>query len=55
MLSEITNEKLIKLRVKAKDWEDAIRQSASVLVENNKATQPMLMLWLTQQNHLAHI
>lgn len=39
MLSEITNEKLIKLKVKAKDWEDAIRQSASVLVENNKATE----------------
>ncbi len=39
MLSEITNEALIKLNVKAKDWEDAIRQSAAVLVENNKATE----------------
>jgi len=39
MLSEITNETLIKLNVKAKDWEDAIRQSASVLVENNKASE----------------
>ena len=39
MLSEITNETLIKLNVKAKDWEEAIRQSASVLVENNKATE----------------
>lgn len=39
MLSEITNETLIKLNVKAKNWEDAIRQSASVLVENNKVTE----------------
>ncbi|WP_055667232.1 BglG family transcription antiterminator [Desnuesiella massiliensis] len=39
MLSDITNETLIKLKVPAKDWEDAIRQSASVLVENNKATE----------------
>lgn len=39
MLSEITNERLIKLRVKAKDWEDAIRQSASALVEDNKVTK----------------
>lgn len=39
MLSEITNERLIKLKVKAKDWEDAIRQSASALVEDNKVTK----------------
>lgn len=39
MLSEITNETLIKLNVKAKDWEDAIRQSASVLIENDKVTE----------------
>jgi len=39
MLSDITNETLIKLNVPAKNWEDAIRQSASVLVENGKATE----------------
>lgn len=39
MLSEITSETLIKLKIKAKNWEDAIRQSASVLVENNKVTE----------------
>ncbi|MCI9978099.1 transcription antiterminator [Clostridioides difficile] len=39
MLSEITSETLIKLKVKAKNWEDAIRQSASALVENNKVTE----------------
>lgn len=39
MLSDITNETLIKLKVPAKNWEDAIRQSASVLVENGKATE----------------
>ncbi|EMY9858950.1 transcription antiterminator [Clostridioides difficile] len=39
MLSEITNETLVKIKVKAKNWEEAIRQSASVLVENNKVTE----------------
>lgn len=39
MLSEITSETLINLKIKAKNWEDAIRQSASVLVENNKVTE----------------
>ncbi|ERK30140.1 BglG family transcription antiterminator [Clostridium intestinale] len=39
MLSDITNETLVKLNVPAKNWEDAIRQSASVLVENNKVTE----------------
>lgn len=39
MLSDITNETLIKLKVPAKNFEDAIRQSASVLVENGKATE----------------
>lgn len=38
MLSELTNESLIKLKISAKNWEDAIRQSASVLIENGKAT-----------------
>lgn len=38
MLSEITNETLVKIKVKAKNWEEAIRQS-SVLVENNKVTE----------------
>ena len=39
MLSDLTNEKLIKLKVPATNWEEAIRNSASVLVENGKATQ----------------
>ena len=39
MLSDIINEKLIKLKVPATNWEEAIRNSASVLVENGKATQ----------------
>lgn len=39
MLSDLTNETLIKLKVSAKNCEDAIRQSASVLVENGKATE----------------
>ncbi|GFZ32430.1 transcription antitermination protein BlgG [Clostridium zeae] len=39
MLSEITNEALIKLKVSAKNYEEAIRQSAAVLVENGKATE----------------
>ncbi|WP_238915669.1 BglG family transcription antiterminator [Clostridium sp. YIM B02555] len=39
MLSDLINETLVKLKVPAKNWEDAIRQSASVLVENGKATE----------------
>ncbi len=39
MLSDLTNEKLVKLNISADNWEDAIRQSASVLVENNKASE----------------
>ncbi|OOM78402.1 BglG family transcription antiterminator [Clostridium sp. BL-8] len=39
MLSDLTNETLIKLKVPAKNCEDAIRQSASVLVENGKVTK----------------
>ena len=38
MLSKIINENLIRLKVKANDWEDAVRKSASALLENNKIT-----------------
>ena len=36
MLSKIINENLIRLNVSATDWEDAVRKSASALLENNK-------------------
>ncbi len=39
MLSELTNETLIRLKVPAKDWEDAIRKSASALLENDMITE----------------
>ncbi len=38
MLSNIVNQNLIRLKVMANDWEDAIRKSASVLYENNIVT-----------------
>lgn len=38
MLNDVVDEKLVKLKVPATNWEDAIRQSASVLVENDKVT-----------------
>jgi mannitol/fructose-specific phosphotransferase system IIA component (Ntr-type) len=38
MLSNFTNESLIRLKVSCKDWEDAIRKSASALLENGKVT-----------------
>ncbi|MNJ46655.1 Ascorbate-specific phosphotransferase enzyme IIA component [compost metagenome] len=38
MLNDVVDEKLVKLKVPAANWEDAIRQSASVLVENDKVT-----------------
>lgn len=39
MLSELLDEGLIKLGVEASDWEDAVRKSASPLVELGMATQ----------------
>lgn len=38
MLSKIINESLIRLKVSAKDWEEAVRKSASALLENDKIT-----------------
>lgn len=38
LLSDLINENLIRLRVSAKNWEDAIRKSASALLENDKIT-----------------
>lgn len=36
MLKDLIDVKLVKLNIEAKDWEDAIRQSAQPLVENDK-------------------
>jgi mannitol/fructose-specific phosphotransferase system IIA component (Ntr-type) len=38
MLSKIIDENLIRLKVSASNWEDAVRKSASALLENNKIT-----------------
>lgn len=38
MLLDLTSEELIRLKIDAKDWEDAIRQSAGALLENGKIT-----------------
>jgi len=38
MLSDFINENLICLKVPADNWEEAIRKSASVLLENDKIT-----------------
>jgi mannitol/fructose-specific phosphotransferase system IIA component (Ntr-type) len=38
MLNDLVDEKLVKLKVPAKNWEEAIRLSASALVENDKVT-----------------
>ncbi|MCF0148801.1 MAG: PTS sugar transporter subunit IIA [Clostridium sp.] len=39
MLKDITNEKLMKLNIEAKDWEDAVRQSAQPLIDEGKIKQ----------------
>lgn len=39
MLSSYINENLIRLKVLAKDWEDAIRKAGAALLENNKITE----------------
>ncbi|WP_243120258.1 PTS sugar transporter subunit IIA [Caloramator sp. E03] len=38
LLSDLINENLIRLKVSAKNWEEAIRKSASALLENDKIT-----------------
>jgi mannitol/fructose-specific phosphotransferase system IIA component (Ntr-type) len=38
MLSKIINENLIRLKVSADNWEDAVRKSAEALLENGKVT-----------------
>jgi transcriptional antiterminator/mannitol/fructose-specific phosphotransferase system IIA component (Ntr-type) len=42
MLSDLINENLIRLKVPAKNWEDAVRKSASALLENDKITAPYI-------------
>ena len=39
MLSEVTNELLIRLNIEAVNWKDAIRKSANPLVKNGYATE----------------
>lgn len=39
MLRDLTSEKLIKLQIEASDWEDAIRQAAQPLKDENKIEQ----------------
>lgn len=41
-LSSLVSENLIRLKVEAKDWEEAIRKSASALLENDKITAPYI-------------
>lgn len=42
LLSDLVNENLIRLKVQAKDWEEAVRKSASALLENHKITAPYI-------------
>lgn len=42
MLSDLVNEKLIRLKVPAENWEDAVRKSAEALLENGKITPPYI-------------
>jgi mannitol/fructose-specific phosphotransferase system IIA component (Ntr-type)/galactitol-specific phosphotransferase system IIB component len=46
-LTDIINENLIRLKVPAKNWEDAIRKSASALLENDKITAPYIDAMIT--------
>lgn len=39
MLKDLTNEKLIRLGIEAKDWEDAIRKAAQPLLDEHKIKQ----------------
>ena len=37
MLKDMVSEKLIRLQIEADNWEDAVRQAAQPLVDENKA------------------
>jgi len=52
MLETLINEKLIQLNVKAKDWEDAIRKSAKLLLMEGKISEKYIesMIKSNQQN-----
>jgi mannitol/fructose-specific phosphotransferase system IIA component (Ntr-type) len=39
MLKDLTNEKLIRLNIDAKDWEDAVRKSAQPLIDEGYCKQ----------------
>lgn len=39
MLKDLTSEKLIRLNIEAKDWQDAIRKSAQPLIDENKVKE----------------
>jgi mannitol/fructose-specific phosphotransferase system IIA component (Ntr-type) len=47
MLSNIVNENLIRIKVSANDWEDAVRKSASALLENNKISASYIDAMIT--------
>ncbi len=42
MLSDLINEDLIRLKLPAVNWEDAVRKAASALLENDKITAPYI-------------
>lgn len=52
MLSKIVNENLIRLKVFATDWEDAVRKSASPLLENDKITPSYIDEMITTAKEL---
>lgn len=41
MLKDLTNEKLIRLGIEAKDWEDAIRKPHSRCLMNTRSNSPI--------------
>ena len=42
MLSDLADKNLIRLSVKAENWEDAVRKSAQALLDNDKITAPYI-------------
>ena len=46
-LTDLISKELICLKLEAKDWEDAIRQSGAKLVDNGKVTQHYICLLYT--------
>ena len=49
MLKDLTSESLVRLHIHAKDWEDAVRQAAQPLIDEQKVKPSYVCLLYTSR------